>query len=218
MTRQAFSILSWPVVLIAASALLPLAWADDWPAEQPVSIFSDSGKFFVRIVPGTNLGGTVGFAGAQKGAPASGWLYRLQPDKSYALVKEIALANPIAPVDVLVSNTGAFLTFDNWHNLGYGKTVAIYGDDGRLVRSYELEGLYPADKLSKISASVSSRHWRCRPWGFVDPKEQARVYVGEALGGLFIFDLGSGQVRYEPGARQECHPPRGPLSSTRHGQ
>jgi hypothetical protein len=39
----------------------------------------------------------------------------------------VTLKNPVAPVDTLLSNAGYLVTFDNWHNAGYGQVVAIYG-------------------------------------------------------------------------------------------
>jgi hypothetical protein len=95
------------------------------------------------------------------------------------------------------------LTFDNWHNAGYGKVVAIYRPNGELVRTYELGALYPAKQLEAIPTSVSSRWWRCRPFGFVDPDEQTKVYVAEHFGGTFTFDLSTGTHEYQPG-RSTC--------------
>jgi hypothetical protein len=119
------------------------------------------------------------------------------------LVADVALQNPVAPVDVLLSSRGYLLTFDNWHNVGYGKVVAIYRPTGELVRSYELEALYLAKQLETIPTSVSSRWWRCRPFGFVDPGEQTKVYVFEHFGGTFTFDLSTGTHEYQPG-RSMC--------------
>lgn len=130
---------------------------------------------------------------AQKtGAYARGELYEKQPDRSYKLLADVALQNPVAPVDVLLSNCGYLLTFDNWHNAGYGKVVAIYRPTGELVRSYELEALYLSKQLEAIPTYVSSRWWRCRPFDFVDPDVHTQVYVAEHFGVTFTFDLSTG--------------------------
>ena len=144
-------------------------WADDWPGALPFQVFSKSAKYFVRVIPGESIGDTVGFAGARKGKYAQALNYALQADRSYKLLHEIKLQNPVAPVDLLLSDQGQFVAFDNWHNLGYGKVVAIYAPAGKLVRSYELNQLYATAQVEKIPASVSSRHWRCQPNHFVEP-------------------------------------------------
>lgn len=194
------------------------ALADSWAGARPFQVFSESGKYFVRVIPGESVGDTVGFAGARKGKYAAALFYALQPDRSYKLLHDIPLQNPVAPVDALVSDQGYFITFDNWHNLGYGKVVEIYGPMGKRIRSYEISDLYAPPSLEKIPASVSSRHWRCQPVHFVEPKEQKSVYVPESLGGYFIFTLSSGAMVYKPGARKECIELPGPMSQTRIGQ
>ena len=193
-------------------------WGDDWPGARPFQVFSESAKYFVRVIPGESVGDTVGFAGARKGKFAQALYYALQADRSYKLLHEIRLQNPVAPVDLLLSDRGPFITFDNWHNLGFGKVVTVYAPTGKLVRSYELNQLYTAAPLEKIPTSVSSRHWRCQPIHFVEPKEQQSVYVPETLGGYFVFTLATGGMVYTTGSRKECVAPRGPVSQTRHGQ
>jgi hypothetical protein len=197
------------LALLAASP----AVGDDWPAARAVSVFSEDGRRFVRVAPGSSLGDSVGFAGAPKGAPARGEFYARRQDRSYRLVADVALANPVAPVAVLVSNTGHVITLDNWHNAGYGTVVAIYEPSGRLVKSWRLEDLYDASRLPAIPQSVSSRWWRCAASGFVDPPTQRQVYVAERLGGTFVFTLASGTVGYTPG-RAACTEPAGPVSAT----
>ena len=173
--------------------------ADEWPAAKVQQIFSGNGLHFVRIVPGESYGDTVGFKGSKTGTYARGEFYKKQPDRSYKLIADVALQNPVTPVDMLLSNHGYLLTFDNWHNTGYGKVVAIYRPNGELVRTYELEALYPVKQLEAIPISVSSRWWRCRPFGFVDPGEQTKVYVFEHFGGTFTFELSMGTHEYQAG-------------------
>jgi len=191
--------------------------ADDWPAARPVQVFSESAKYFVRVIPGNSFGDTVGFSGSRKGKLAQAIYYAWQSDRSYKLLHEITLQNPVAPVDLLVSDHGYFITFDNWHNLGHGKVVAIYAPTGKLLRSYELNQLYSAALTVRIPTSVSSRHWRCQPIHFVEPREQKGVYVPEVLGGFFVFILVTGEMAYKPGSRKECLASSRPVSQTRHG-
>jgi hypothetical protein len=129
------------------------------------------------------------------------------------LIADGVLANPVAPLAALVSNTGHLITFDNWHNAGYGAVVAIYEPSGRAVRSWRLEDLYDAGRVGTIPRSVSSRWWRCMPMGFLDPATQRQVSVAERLGGTFVFTLAAGAMTYSPG-RAPCATPAGPLSAT----
>ena len=131
--RRAHRLASMRRVPSALLALLLLgagaASADDWPGPRVFATFSDNGRFFVRIVPGDSVGDTVGFAGAPKGRYATALLYALGPDRGYRLQQEITLVNPVSPLSALVADDGAFITFDNWHNVGFGKVVAIYAPD-----------------------------------------------------------------------------------------
>jgi hypothetical protein len=205
--------LAGAVLLMLASAV----GADDWPAAAVQNVFSENGRYFVRVLPGTAIRDTVGFRGAPSGPYARAEFYARQPDRSYRLTVDIALQNPVSPTDALVTNGGYLVTFDNWHNFGYGKVVAIYEPTGRLVRALALDELYPPDRLAKLPLSVSSRWWRCAPQGFVDPSEQSEIYVFEYFGGTFTFMVRTGRFEYHPG-HKTCDPPRGPFSSTWFGR
>jgi hypothetical protein len=205
--KRAKQILALLLVTLGNAAI-----ADDWPAARAFVVFSESAAYFVRFVPGESIGDTYGFAGAAKGRYATGLLYGLQPDRTYKLIREITLVNPVAPLAALVSDAGHFITFDNWHNVGYGKVVAIYDPSGKMIRSYELTDLYPKEKLEMIPRSISSRYWRCAPTHFVEPKEQESVVVSEKLGGYFVFELATGKFKYTAGSRQECPTPNQPMS------
>jgi hypothetical protein len=200
-----------PILLLA---LLPrLVIADDWPGPQVTNVFSPDGAHFVRITPGSSLGDTQGFEGAGKGAYARGAFYEQRPDGSFRIVADVELLNPIAPVDALVTDRGELITFDNWHNMGFGAVVAMYDPKGRLLASFTLEDLYGEEKLARIPTSISSRWWRCDPLGFVDPSQQTKVYVHEQLGGSFVFSFPSHSFEYSPG-EADCQTPKGPLSAT----
>lgn len=202
------------ICLVLGLAFLPqLAIADDWPGPRTANVFSPDGTHFVRIVPGSILGDTEGFAGAEKGAYARGLFYAHQPDRSYRLVADVALVNPIAPVEALVTDAGELITFDNWHRFGFGEVVAMYDAKGQLLASFTLKDLYGEEKLADIPRSISSRWWRCDPFHFVDPSKQTRVYVRERLGGSFTFSLPERSFEHSPGGT-DCQSPTGPLSAT----
>ena len=198
------------VILVALTAASP---ADDWPAARVKNVFSEDGARFVRITPGDNIGATVGFKGAKKGRNGRAEFYVRQRDRSYTLIADVELPNPVAPVDALLSNTGSLITFDNWHNVGYGKVVVIYDARGAIVRAHDLEHLYPREKVGRVPMSVSSRWWRCAPLGDVELQAQRRVYVPEFSGGYFIFDLQTGGFEYSAGTAP-CQRPAGPFSVT----
>jgi hypothetical protein len=190
-----------PAIALCCLALqASLLLADEWPGPKQTQAFSDDGERFVRILPGESIGDTVGFAGSAKGRYARAELYQRQPDRSYKLISEIELVNPVAPVEAMLSNSGALITFDNWHNAGYGKVIAIYSAAGKRLAAKELEDLYSAEHIAAVPASVSSRWWRCRPLGWSDPAEQTQVFVHEFRGGYFVFDLTDGSHRYESGS------------------
>ncbi len=86
-------------------------------------------------MPGKSLGDTYGFGSAKNGRYATAEFYRREKDRSYRLVAEASLLNPIAPVEFFVADNGHLATVDNWHNLGYGKVAAIYDSQGALIRS-----------------------------------------------------------------------------------
>ena len=177
--------------------LLP---ADDWPGPKREEVFSKNGLRFVRILPGESVGDTFGFAGANKGRYARAEFYVRQPDRSYKLTADVELLNPVAPVSSMLSDSGALITFDNWHNAGYGKVVVIYSLTGKPLAARELEDLYSDEKLSDLPMSSSSRWWRCRPMGWSDVDKQTKVYVHDRIGGYFVFDLTDGSHGYEPGS------------------
>jgi hypothetical protein len=187
------------LLALATISLVGPVWADEWPAPRPIVAFSESGTFFVRILPGKSFGDTYGFAKAAKGPYAHAEFYARQRDKTYKLAWEKDLLNPVSPFLVLMNDGGYIMTFDNWHNLGFGSVVAIYGPGGTVVRNYTLDQLYSTEQVESIPRSVSSRYWRCGSPVFTDPKEQAAVVVQEALGGQFVFDLKTGGVQYAPG-------------------
>jgi hypothetical protein len=87
------------VLLLAAA---PAAQADNWPGPVTREVFSRSGEYFVRVVPGESLGDTYGFASAKKGRYARAEFYRRGADRAYRLVAEAALLNPIAPFEFFV--------------------------------------------------------------------------------------------------------------------
>ena len=163
------------IVLFCVS--LP-AWllADDWPGPQTREVFSQNRHYFVRITPGESWGETWGFTGANIGRHAQAAFFREQSDKGYRLERTIELLNPVAPVDVFVSNGGELVTLDNWHNRGYGAVLVLYYADGELIKVYKLADLFPKSELDSFPQSVSSIMWHKGPM-YID-QDQKSFYMG----------------------------------------
>src|SRR5215467_3069751 len=138
------------LLLIIVLVVAPRARGDEWPAPVIHEVFSPSRAFFVRVIPGKSIGDTVGFKGAAHGPYAAAEFYRREQDKSYRLTVEVTLLNPVAPADFFVTDSGYLITLDNWHNIGYGKVVAIYTAAGKPVRSFELSDLFSKSEIEGL--------------------------------------------------------------------
>src|SRR5918992_894618 len=131
-----------------------MAGADSWARPKTKEVFSESRDYFVRVAPGESLGDVFGFSGQKKGRYAAAEFYRRGRDRSYNLVAEVTLLNPMAPVEFFVSDQGRLATVDNWHNLGYGKIVSIYDSRGQLLRAYELSELFQPEEIKSLPHSA----------------------------------------------------------------
>jgi hypothetical protein len=182
-------------------AFLCLTWivcirADEWTAPRVQTVFSATGRHFVRIVPGTLNQGR-----------SRGEFYLRQPDRSYRLVADVELRNRISPTYAVVTDDGYLVTFDDWFQLGVGEVLAFYRPTGALMRVVTIEELYVAARLAQIPRSVSSRQWRCGvfytpPAGVNDES----LTVVEHFGGSFrlhartaTFDYRAGTAACPPG-------------------
>ncbi len=104
----------WTVrVAVLALAGPSPSWADEWAAPRTREVWSESREYFVRVVPGKGIGETVGFRGAPTGPHAPAELYRRESDRSYRPVWMITLVNPVAPIDLFVTDRGYLVTLDN---------------------------------------------------------------------------------------------------------
>lgn len=167
------------VFLLAAASH---AGADDWAAPRTREAFSESREYFVRVIPG------------RTGRHALAEFYRRDAQRSYRLTAEATLLNPVAPVEFFVSNDGHLATVDNWHNLGYGKVVAIYDSLGRVVRGYELAELFQPKEVEDFAHSVSSIHWRKGP--VYVRHDQKTLLVTVKSGSDFLFGLQTGRFKF----------------------
>jgi hypothetical protein len=190
LSRSALPLLG---LLFGGLAAAP-AQADSWANPVVREVFSQSRDHFVRVIPGTNIGETVGFAGAPKGANATAEFYRRQPDRSYRLTGAATLLNPVAPVDFFVTDGGQLATIDNWHNRGYGKVVAVYDPRGKLVQSYALADLFAKDEIDTYPNSISSIAWHQGPV-YIN-RDQRTLYLMVASGRDMVIGLESGKYAF----------------------
>jgi hypothetical protein len=189
------------LVVLALVALTSAAWADQWLTPQTREVWSQLRDQFVRVIPGKGIGETVGFRGAPTGPPATAELYRRAPDRSYRPTWTVDLVNPVAPVDVFLTDRGYLVTLDNWHNMGYGQVLALYSPEGKPIRSYALRDLFSAAEIERFSRSVSSIWWR-KQVAYVRSDQQSLYVQLDEKGGELI-------VETESGAYQICETRQG---------
>lgn len=188
----------------ALSLLAISVRADSWPAAKAAGVASPTGQVVVRVVPGTNLGGTYGFSGAQKGKAATAVFYRLDPAANYVKYREISLLNPIAPVFAAVSDSGELVTLDNWHNMGLGDAVVVvYSPAGTVRRSHRLADIYTDAEVQTFSRSTSSIWWRCPSNPIFEPRTSS-LELMDAIGGNVEINLTTGAVKRNPTSQKGC--------------
>lgn len=168
---------------------------DEWATPIIREVFSPSRGHFVRVLPGKSFGDTVGFSGAGKGPFATAEFYHRENDRSYRLAATVSLLNPVAPADFFVMDNGSLITLDNWHNMGYGKVVAFYTQEGKLTRSYELSDLFTKGEIEGFGHSVSSIAWRKTTGCYIRPGGETFNITTNDTGGGFVFEL-SGAFQY----------------------
>lgn len=179
------------LVLAVVLGWTPAARADQWPAPRVQEVFSESREWFVRVVPGSSLGETVGFAGSARGPRARSQSYRRQADRSYRLIVECELANPVAPAQFLVTDHGFLVALDNWHNLGFGTVLASYGPRCERTAALELAELFSREEIDAMDHSVSSIQWR-KPASYVRADQRSVQLTLDERGTGIVFEPESG--------------------------
>jgi hypothetical protein len=100
----------------------------------------------------------------------------------------------VAPVEFFVADNGHLATLDNWHNVGYGKVVAIYDARGKPIRAYTLDELFEAKEIEGFPHSVSSIHWR--KGALYLRQDQTTLLVTVRDGADFLFGVETGRFEY----------------------
>lgn len=185
--------LGWLSVALILAAC-GMATADDWPGPQTREVFSKNREHFVRVIPGESWGDAIGFAGAPKGPYAKAMFYHLRADGSYGAGATVELLNPVAPVEFFVTDRGYVVTLDNWHNMGYGKVLVLYGPDGAPIKSYELKDLFSEEEINRFDHSVSSIWWHKGP-AYVDIDQKTIFISLDDKGTDLVLDATFGTYR-----------------------
>lgn len=193
----------WLAALAVTVASFTAA-ADQWQRPETKEVFSASRDYFVRVTPGESIGDTWGFKGAKKGEYATAEFYRREKDRSYKLVAETSLPNPVAPVEFYVANNGHLITLDNWHNRGFGRVVVVLAPDGKQIKSYRLADLFLDAEIEAFSHSTSSIRWHEGPTFF--QQDQKTLLVTIKTGASIEIDIvtGSFQLCETQGTEFRC--------------
>jgi len=157
----------------ACLALASAARADSWALPEPQKYYSPNKAYYLEVFP-RKLESQLKYfedktegrepAGSAKGLKdnyCKGAFYKRDGRGVYEKIWEGRLVNDVAPVGALVSDRGEhFVTFDNWHALGYGDdVVVIYDRRGNVVRKMSLEDIYGKNPTVRLPRSVSSIYW-----------------------------------------------------------
>jgi hypothetical protein len=163
--------------------LTSIAHGDTWLPPTVEHHYSANRKFRATLIPQRASDPRPGFAqlslfrGDGIGVPRV--IFSRRQLLWYRQVASFPLLNPVAPVHVLIDNSGRFVaTLDDWHQVGYGpNVVVIYRSEGTLIRRLSLRDMVTAGDAETFSRSVSSIGWRGRP-RIDDVREQLVIPIG----------------------------------------
>ena len=145
------------LIIIILLSYINAALADYWAGATKQEIFSKNKKYKFVIIP--------------QSKKCIGELYERHDEKEYKLLWKTTLrnkarvGNEVSPVSAVVSNTGKYIvTFDDWHEMGYGDNViVIYGEGGTLLYKYALADILTESEIKdSVPRSASSLWWRCK--------------------------------------------------------
>ena len=188
--------LTTQIALVTILALqMSSVFADSWLSPQPIAAVSENAVWLVRVEPGVSIGDVYGFAGQPVGEYAEATLFKYDEDgQSYAEVETYRTRNPVAPVEVLISDSGWLIALDNWHNFGIGTVASIYDSSGDLISEFRLIDIFGPDELESLERSTSSIWWRCGR-ASLDPTG-TQILLSDKLGRDISIDYVDGTVEF----------------------
>jgi hypothetical protein len=157
--------------VVGLALMVPAALADQWLPATPETYTSSSGRYRLTIFPRELAGALPYFEDKVAEKDRSGQ----RPDgqaKCEAVMEKLEgneyrrlwrkpLVNDVSPVSALVSEKdGRFVTFDNWHSMGWGDdAIVIYDSTGRLKKRFALTSLMSTKEFDRLPRSASSIWW-----------------------------------------------------------
>ncbi len=177
-------------VLLSVPVWVAAARADDWPLPGAISFESSGGHFVAEVFPPKSRHNP-----AER--PVCFFYESAQPGggSSTRLAWRGPLANYEMPYEGVVSTNGWLVTLDEWANLGFDNSIAIYRPDGILVRTPRLDDLVRAADTSRFDHTISSRAWRAGARYFFVTTTN-RFYVALPWGKAVEVSLADGAHRY----------------------
>jgi hypothetical protein len=164
---QAMNAVTLTLLLLIASPV----HSDTWSLPTPMTYTSREGQFRLTVFPRRLAGQLRYFEDSVEGRELAGQKLGEQPRCEAVLEKLVAdhyeqlwrkpLVNDVAPVNALVSDLdGAFVTFDNWHSMGWGEnTIVVYSGSGDVRKRLQLTDFLSEKEFEQLPRSVSSIHW-----------------------------------------------------------
>jgi hypothetical protein len=155
------------VALIVVASFAGSAFADTWFPPTPRTYSSSQGKYRLTVFPGPvpyfqdKVDGRSPAGQQEPGLrTCEATLERLMENR-YELLWRKALVNDVSPVEALVADDdGSFVTFDNWHSMGWGDDViVVYSGAGDVVKKFALLDIMTKRQVQKLPRSVSSIWW-----------------------------------------------------------
>jgi hypothetical protein len=157
-------------ILLFAFAAAP-AYADTWSLPKPKTYVSRHGAYRLTVFPRDLVGARSYFEDKAAEKPRAGQrtagqsrceatLEKLEGSRYVQLWRK-PLVNEVSPVGALVSDAdGSFVTFDNWHSVGWGEdAIVIYAGSGEARRKLALTALMSQEDFEALPRSVSSIWW-----------------------------------------------------------
>lgn len=158
--------------LVGGLALMvPAALADQWFPATPETYTSSSGSYRLTVFPRELAGALPYFedkvadkarAGQRPdGQPKCEAVLEKLEGSEYRRLWRKPLVNDVSPVSALVSDKdGRFVTFDNWHSMGWGDdAIVIYDNTGRPKKKFALTSLMSTKEFDRLPRSASSMWW-----------------------------------------------------------
>ncbi len=158
---------------LSLACILNVAVADQWISPRTIDLISENGEWAAKIQPETER---------QTFSPAEsrGFATATIAHKGKSL--QFELRNEWMPVDAIMLNNGHLLTFDDWHRMGYGDSVAVlYSQRGGTVWHRTLSELITEEKEQQAPHSASSIWWRKTPveWQYGSDEESVVITLAD---------------------------------------